>query len=85
VVGIDNRDGPLALAGSLPLKPDLLINSSRITAEDGSKMTDTLRPDGWEGNSGCDGEWDIISLIPIVLRAQRTLALLILTEQQLSI
>jgi hypothetical protein len=56
VVGIDVRDGPLDLAGSLKLKPDLLLNASVTPAEEGARMVEGLRPSGWDRGPGCDGK-----------------------------
>jgi hypothetical protein len=56
VVGIDIREGPLTLASSLKLKPDLLLNASEVTSEAGARMVEQLRPDGWDRGAGCDGE-----------------------------
>jgi hypothetical protein len=56
VVGIDVRQGPLSLASSLPLKPDLLLDASQVTSEQGAKLVEQLRPDGWDRGPGCDGE-----------------------------
>jgi D-arabinose 1-dehydrogenase-like Zn-dependent alcohol dehydrogenase len=55
VVGVDVRDKPLQLADSLKLKPDLLLNASEVSAEEGAKMVEKLRPDGWDHGPGCDG------------------------------
>jgi hypothetical protein len=56
VVGIDIREGPLTLASSLKLKPDLLLNASEVTSEAGARMVEQLRSDGWDRGAGCDGE-----------------------------
>lgn len=56
MVGIDIREGPLTLANSLELKPDLLLNASQVTSEEGAKMVERLRPAGWDRGGGCDGE-----------------------------
>ena len=56
VVGVDIRAGPLSLAGSLRLAPDLLLNAANISSTEGAKMVEQLRPQGWDRGPGCDGE-----------------------------
>jgi threonine dehydrogenase-like Zn-dependent dehydrogenase len=56
VVGVDIRDGPLALARSLKLQPDLLLHAGEVTAEEGAKLVERIRPDGWDRGPGCDGQ-----------------------------
>jgi hypothetical protein len=54
-VGIDGREGPLRLAKSQKLAPDLAINGMTTSVEDTLAAIDALRPAGWTQGRGVDG------------------------------
>lgn len=59
MVGIDARQGPLDLCHSLELKPDVLIDASKTSAEEAVKLIDEKAAQaspGRERPSGVDGE-----------------------------
>ncbi|WRT69024.1 uncharacterized protein IL334_006006 [Kwoniella shivajii] len=54
VVGIDARPEPLALAKSLKLAPDLIIDASGTSPEEAMEDIVKLRPEGYKGWDGAD-------------------------------
>ncbi|WWC73112.1 uncharacterized protein I206_107077 [Kwoniella pini CBS 10737] len=54
VVGIDARSQPIELVKSFKLKPDLIIDGSKIKEEEAMKEIIKLRPEGYEGWDGVD-------------------------------
>lgn len=56
MVGADARDGPLELARSVELAPDLLFNTMQTTPQEAAEEVLKIRPEGWTKGPGVDGE-----------------------------
>jgi hypothetical protein len=68
VVGIDTRSEPIEMTRKLALTADLLVDGGKTSAEESRKEIEKLKPNGYVGWEGADGESDpssdrIVSLL----------------------
>lgn len=56
VVGIDARPEPIEMTRNLKLTADLLVDASKISAEEAVEQIEKLKPKDYVGWRGADGE-----------------------------